>query len=768
MKHLPESTRKLAAIVFTDIVGFTKLTAKDQSKASLLLKQQRKLFQPIVAKHNGSWIKEMGDGLILIFDTVTDAVQCCLEIQKTAKSIEELILRIGIHQGEILIEDGDIIGDDVNVASRIEPFSAPGGIAISNKVNDALVREADFTTKYLGKPLLKGVGQKVEIFCITSHGLPKTDIKKVSAKLEQPSPIKRHILPVAGFTAMLFIGILAYFGGIFGTVEIRENTVAVLPFDNYSSAEEDQFFSDGLTEVIIANLAKINNLKVISRTTVMRYKGTAKSLTEIGKELGVSHILEGSVQRGTERIRIVGQLIDTQTDEHIWAETYDNLISDLFDIQINVAKKIAEALKVEISSAEMTILNKKPTENIEAWDYYLKGEMHSNRSYGGEDYELTEFNFNQAIKADPNFAEAYARLAQHHIFMVWSGYDRSDERRLKAKINIDNAIQLDLENPVVRIARGYYFYHGFRDYLRALEEFNFVQQKFPNNPAYHEHISYIERRLGRFNENIDRLNKVIKYDPQNPMLAFNLAESYLFMLDFNNAEKYYRKCIMLSPDVDLFYRDLAELNYRKGNLEEAIKILDNAMESITSDILVVAKARLLFVARSYEKSLETLKPVTLKIYKKQTQFMPVETLIGMNYFYLNEKKKADEYLNKSKLILENELKNNSEDIRIHADYALVLAYLRLKDEAVKSAEFATAIIPIEKDAIIGVLHFITLTKVFSIVGEHQKAIENLKFLITLPVGPTVESLNIDPVWDPLRDFPEFQALLKEKNKKESS
>ena len=181
---MSEQTRKLAAIVFTDIVGYTKLTAKDQSKASALLKQQRVIFRPIVESYKGMWVKEIGDGLLLTFNTVTDAVNCCIKLQDASKQIDDLDLRIGIHQGEILIEENDIIGDDVNVASRIEPFSAPGGIAITNKVHDAIVRESEFETKYLGKPKLKGVEQKVEVYCITSHGLPETTLSDVAAKFE--------------------------------------------------------------------------------------------------------------------------------------------------------------------------------------------------------------------------------------------------------------------------------------------------------------------------------------------------------------------------------------------------------------------------------------------------------------------------------------------------------------------------------------------------------------------------------------------------------
>ena len=237
---MPEQTRKLAAIVFTDIVGYTKLASDNQSKASALLKQQRDLFQPIVSKFNGSWIKEVGDGLILTFDTVTDAVNCCIKLQETSKQTDNLDLRIGIHQGEIIIEENDIIGDDVNVASRIEPFSASGGIAISNKVHDAIVRESEFTTKYLGKPKLKGVGQKVEVYCITSHGLPETDLSQVSAKLE-PEGFQWNVMNSLGVAASV-IGLFMLINFMFLRIGYADKdetpSIAILPFEN-KGAEAD-------------------------------------------------------------------------------------------------------------------------------------------------------------------------------------------------------------------------------------------------------------------------------------------------------------------------------------------------------------------------------------------------------------------------------------------------------------------------------------------------------------------------------------------------
>ena len=293
---MTELTRKLAAIVFTDIVGFTKLTAEDQTKASALLKEQRNLFRPIVESYKGMWIKEMGDGLLLTFDTVTDAVNCCIKLQETSKQIDDLDLRIGIHQGEILIEENDIIGDDVNVAARIEPFSASGGIAISNKVHDAIVRESDFTTKYLGKPKLKGVGQKVEVYCITSHGLPETILSNVSAKLEHEGfdwNVKNTI-GIAASVIGLFLLINFMFLRIGFADEEETPSIAILPFEN-KGAETDDFYAYGISSDLIADVTSAGLIRVAGLNDIEKLEYNQMSYSELSNKLFVSYLAKGTL-----------------------------------------------------------------------------------------------------------------------------------------------------------------------------------------------------------------------------------------------------------------------------------------------------------------------------------------------------------------------------------------------------------------------------------------------------------------------------------------
>ena len=433
--------RKLAAIVFSDIVGFTELMNSDEKAAMDLLKKQRTLLRPIIENFDGEWLKEMGDGILTSFPSAVKAATCALEIQRILEHDSKLTIRIGIHIGDIIIKDGDVFGDGVNIASRMEQLAEPGGICISERVHDDIRNKPEINAVFQDEQILKGIAKPIKVYSIFTQmgSVPnKNKESSNSSSKTNKSSITNALLAVL---ILLFIGGISYFfvsskspSSVSSNQYSDSNSIAVLPFSNFSKNPDDQYFSDGLTEVIIANLSKVRTLKVISRTSVMQFKNSTKSLKEIGKELGVAYILEGSVQKGSNRIRIVGQLIDTQTDDNIWAETYDSELTDLFDIQINVAKNIAEVIKGELSNEEIDFLSIKTTENVEAWDYYLKAKELMSKSYSKPNMELSISLLNKAIKADSKFVEAYSMLTRIHLGLYWNGVDRTEEEKQLQKI----------------------------------------------------------------------------------------------------------------------------------------------------------------------------------------------------------------------------------------------------------------------------------------------------------------------------------------------
>ncbi len=343
--------RKLAAIVFTDIVGFTKLSSEDQTGASSLLKKQRELFKPIVKDFNGDWIKEIGDGLLLTFNTATDAVKCCIKLQNSSKSISGLDIRIGIHLGEILIEDGDAIGDDVNVASRIEPFSAPGGIAISNKIYDAINREKEYETKYIGKPKLKGVGQKVEIYCIISHDLVATNIYDVSAKLEtdKESSFKWNVFNLAGASLMV-IGILFWinlsFFGIGVPSENKVPSISILIPDNLGDSVNDKWMNY-LTENIIIDIASLGNIIVTPLRKVMKISREDLDMDELSKRLGSDYLLYSSVYVDGKSFDMNSQLINAESNKSVLGKKVKENIKNISQASSQIANEILDKLGLE-------------------------------------------------------------------------------------------------------------------------------------------------------------------------------------------------------------------------------------------------------------------------------------------------------------------------------------------------------------------------------------------------------------------------------------
>ena len=369
---MSESRRKLAAIMFTDIAGFTALSAKNEEGALALLDTQRELLKPIVEEFGGSWLKEMGDGLLISFSSSHRALDCAIRIQEAVRDIENLNLRIGIHQGDIIEKDGDVFGDDVNIASRIEAFSAVGGVAVSDKVHRDISGDPEFSATYLGQPKLKGVKQEVKVYSITSHGLPETRLADVAAKLEKPpSYWLRYGAPLVVLAA---VGLYFFTGGN-GVIE----SIAVLPLENLSNDPEQEYFVDGMLNEMIASLSKIGALRIISRTSVMRYKNTDTPLAQIARELGVDAVVEGSVLKVGGTVRISAQLIRAKHERNLWSQTYDRDLSDILALHSEVARDIANKIKITITPEEDARLAAAPPVNPEAYRLYLLGTYHRNK-----------------------------------------------------------------------------------------------------------------------------------------------------------------------------------------------------------------------------------------------------------------------------------------------------------------------------------------------------------------------------------------------------
>ena len=396
---MEDQKRKLAAIVFTDIVGFTKLTAKDQTLASSLLTKQREAFKPIVESHGGTWLKEMGDGLLLIFDTVTEAVNCCIKIQEEAANIEQMVLRIGIHQGEILMLENDVIGDDVNVASRIEAFSAPGGIAISGKVYDAIVREMHYKTKYLGKPKLKGVGQEVTVYCIISHGLPETNLADVAAKLEDTRP--KWFYPA--IASLLLVPLIIYFSFFRGE---KIDSIAVLYMDVGNDPELG--YLEAITEDIIFDLTSSSQglLKVSESVEVKKYKENSNiSVNDVAGELGVDFVFWTKVQQDGPGFKFRYRLYDSDSQKDRFLKTdyiEKNSLQSILGVLIS---KIVDELDIE-QSEQFVRLEYDP----ESYNLYLQAKSLYTLAKSSEDNEKAISMMEDAISRDDNLVMAQIYL----------------------------------------------------------------------------------------------------------------------------------------------------------------------------------------------------------------------------------------------------------------------------------------------------------------------------------------------------------------------
>jgi len=528
-----EEQRRLAAIMFTDMVGYTALGQRNESLSLALVEEQRKLIRPILARHNGREIKTIGDAFLVEFLSALDAVRCAYDIQRAVRefniSLSEerrVHLRVGVHLGDVVESGGDISGDAVNVASRIEPLAEDGGVCVTRQVYDHVQNKFELKMASLGVKPLKNVSVPIEVYKM---------MMPWSVETSAPSN------------------------------QLDRKRIAVLPFLNMSPDPNDQYFADGITEEIISIVSGISGLSVISRTSVMGYKGTTKKLGEIGRELDVGSILEGSFRKAGNRIRITTQLIDVVGDKHLWAQNYDKNLDDIFAVQSEIAEKVAGELKTRLLESEKRTLEKKPTENIEAYTCFLRGrELYREETEASLRQAISLFE--KAIELDPKFAKAYVGLAECHQSLAASGYEPDDISLSIVKTSLERAIDLDPNLPEAHASLSEMFFNmddmpGMEAEARKALELN------PSLPEPYAMLSELAAIKGDPGEMVRQIETAYRLDPIRPRFIWLVGTVYLQTGREEEALELWKKTEQLAPVYT--YRGMIEYYLSKGDLEKA-------------------------------------------------------------------------------------------------------------------------------------------------------------------------------------------------------
>ena len=554
-----EQTRQLAAIMFTDIVGYTALMGADEQKAFEYLANNRALQKPVIEQFKGRVIKELGDGVMATFNTVSDAVNAAIKIQHNCKSLGEFQLRIGIHQGEVVFEDGDVFADAVNIASRIQAIAEPGCIYISENVRNNISNKKNIHTKFIKEQSLKNVKDPVRIYEIIT---------------EEETASTPH-------------------GDGDGSHQLADKSIAVLPFVNMSNDPGQEYFCDGISEEIINALAQLNNLRVIARTSAFTFKNKNVDAREIGRTLDVSTLLEGSVRKSGNHLRITTQLVKVKDGSQIWSHRYDRELEDIFSIQEDIAGNVATALQGVLTDKQKDAI-RRPGTSVEAYEYYLKGRQ----SFHNLDLKNSIIMFEKAVTMDANYAVAYTGLADAHSWLYeWEGGSNSD--LVAAERFSWTALSLAPDLSESHTSRGYVLSLG-KKYEEAKKEFDEAIRLNPNSfSTYYLYgrACFANGQIAKSAELFRKASEVNREDYQSLLL---LSQS-LRMIGSEEADqiaregiKRARKQLKLNPDDTRILSFGATSLFEIGERTEAYQWINKALQLYPDDASVLINGACLY------------------------------------------------------------------------------------------------------------------------------------------------------------------------------
>ena len=579
--------RQLAAIMFTDIVGYTALMGEDEDKAFALLKRNREIQKPLIEKHNGKWIKEIGDGVLATFSTVSDSVYCAIAIQQESKSEPGLSLRIGIHQGEVVFQNDDVFGDGVNIASRLESLAPAGGILVSEAVKGNIQNKQGLQTMFVKEEQLKNIKELVKIYAIKAENITLPEPGKISRSTD-PIKSKSSNKGIYLALAIFLLAILSYWGytTIYSSppTEKENVTIAVLAFDDQSPIGDQEWLGDGMADEILNVLANVNGLQVTGKTSSFSFKGKGLTTKVIGETLNVTTVLEGSVSKIGDKLRITAQLIDVETDAHIWSKKYDRDAADIFDIVDEVAQSIANSLKVQLSLEQLDELRVEYTVDPEAYEYYLKGKHYTLNKFinTGSDIDLkqAEKMYLKAIAIDSTYADAYSGLANLYDAKAWS--DTRYNKKRDSLVNI--AYTINPNSAMVLVSKGLRFRKP--DTFNLDSTFYYYKRAYtldPKSSVINTSIFMLYWQIGLYENSIYVGSKIIKSDPFYLLIRARLVRSLMGIGQIEKAKEENLK--LLEIDSDYFIGNwnmlYLALFYDKDKEDAALRI--EKMKSIVSE-----------------------------------------------------------------------------------------------------------------------------------------------------------------------------------------
>jgi TolB-like protein len=768
---------EIAHVLFMDIVGYSKLlTDQQRERLNELNKIVRETPQFKQAEALNKLIRlPTGDGMALAFFTNPEAaLRCAIEINQQIRNHPELPLRMGLHSGPVsgvtdVNERSNVAGVGINMAQRVMDCGDAGHILLSKRVADDLEQYSQW------REHLHEVGQ-VEV----KHGV-KIDLVNFYngevGRLELPEKFKeavkasrlavsrrrrRIVISVAALIAITSgIALWFFFRSPTHILPVSDKSIAVLPLENLSEEKENAYFADGIQDELLSNLAKIKDLKVISRTSVMQYKtGITRNLKEIAQQLGVSNVVEGSVRRSGNHVRVSVQLIDALADRHIWAQNYDRTLADSLTLQSELATEIAAAVGATLSPQEKARVEAVPTKNTAAYDAYLRG-----RALEGE--WATDFSnvenaaraYREAVTLDPSFALAWVYLSSADSSLYWNGVDPTPARLAAAKDAADRAVALDPNLPEIHLALGYYRYYGVRDFKGALEEFQLAEKSLPNDVGILRAIGLIQRRFGHWDEVIAVMRRVFALDPRNINSAAILANAYAAKRNFSDAMAVTDHILAIEPtNIPAIFLKMYCF-WGMGNLEG----VDQFLARINAPIHI--RAHQAFAARRYAEAAD--------LFSKVWNDKPPEDERPFILLDIGNVQQRIGNIAASKAAYQQAVQEFTQALtKVGADAneglhtGLGSAYAGLGDapHAISEGQKAMALHRTSEDPFEGPLQEEAMAQIYASLGNADEAIAILKRWVHVPsataITPTL--LRIDPTWDPIRNDPRFQELVAEK------